>query len=80
METPYYQYDISLLRKTLETIQKEISGYDYKVHYAIKANFDSFILKEISKAGFGADCVSIGEIRHAFLRFHPFKYRIRRCR
>lgn len=65
METPYYQYDISLLRKTLETIQKEISGYDYKVHYAIKANFDSFILNEISKAGFGADCVSIGEIRHA---------------
>ena len=59
METPYYQYDISLLRKTLETIKKEICGYDYKVHYAIKANFDNVILQEIANAGFGADCVSI---------------------
>lgn len=65
MNTPYYQYDIALLRKTLDTILKETAGYDYKVHYAIKANSDEVIVKTVAENGFGADCVSIGEVRHA---------------
>jgi diaminopimelate decarboxylase len=35
------------------------------VHYAIKANFNPLILKEIKQAEFGADCVSGGEIELA---------------
>ena len=65
MNTPYYQYDIVLLRKTLDTILEETAGYGYKVHYAIKANSDEVIVKTVAENGFGADCVSIGEVRHA---------------
>ena len=35
------------------------------VHYAVKANFNPVILKEIAAAGLGADCVSGGEIKAA---------------
>ena len=53
MNTPYYLYDLSLLRKTLNTIREQVAGYNYKVHYAIKANNDARILQEIAAAGFG---------------------------
>ena len=72
MNTPYYLYDLSLLRKTLNTIREQVAGYNYKVHYAIKANNDARILQEIAAAGFGVDSVSIGEIHHAIkCGFHP---------
>ena len=38
---------------------------NFHLHYAIKANANPKILKIISKAGFGADCVSGGEIKAA---------------
>lgn len=60
--TPYYCYDLSLLRNTIGTIQKEISGFPFVVHYAVKANGNPRILEEISKTGLGADLVSGNEI------------------
>ena len=65
IETPFYYYDISLLHETLEAIQAEIIDKPYHVHYALKANTNPRILKEISKYGFGADCVSGNEILRA---------------
>lgn len=62
LSTPYYCYDLSLLRNTIGTIQKEISGFPFVVHYAIKANGNPRILEEISKTGLGADLVSGNEI------------------
>ena len=38
METPFYLYDTELLRQTLESVVNESKRYNYKVHYAIKAN------------------------------------------
>lgn len=64
-ETPLYYYDLPLLRKTLNTAKAEADKYRYKVHYAIKANNNPEILREISKLGFGADCVSGYEIEVA---------------
>lgn len=64
--TPYYYYDTQLLRKTLQTIKDCLGGKDnYHVHYAIKANANPKILRIISQYGFGADCVSGGEIKAA---------------
>ena len=63
ISTPFYYYDIQLLRETLNTIKKETEGSPFVIHYAIKANGNSMILKEIKKAGLGADLVSGGEIR-----------------
>lgn len=65
IETPFYYYDIALLQKTLLSIQAEIENKPYHVHYALKANSNPRILKEVSKHGFGADCVSGNEILEA---------------
>jgi diaminopimelate decarboxylase len=63
LETPFYYYDLDVLRVTLAEIKEQISGLPYVVHYAVKANANSVILNEINKAGFGADCVSGGEVQ-----------------
>ncbi len=64
--TPYYYYDTQLLRKTLEVIKQECEEHEnFHVHYAVKANANPKILRIISQYGFGADCVSGGEIKAA---------------
>lgn len=63
--TPFYYYDLALLRSTLQAIKDCVNDSRYKVHYAVKANSNPIILKEIAAAGFGADCVSGGEIQAA---------------
>lgn len=65
-KTPFYYYDMELLNKTLEVIAEQTAKYDYEVHYAIKANFNPYILSTIAKKGFGADCVSGGEVQAAY--------------
>lgn len=62
LNTPFYYYDIELLRATLETIKKETGKKPFHVHYAVKANANPRILREIASFGFGADCVSGNEI------------------
>ena len=63
IQTPFYYYDTELLRTTLHTINKEASKHEgFVVHYAVKANANPRILRIIREAGFGADCVSGGEI------------------
>ena len=67
LKTPFYFYDMGLLRETLLEIGRQTERYPgFKVHYAIKANFNPQILKEIAASGLGADCVSGGEISQAF--------------
>ena len=63
--TPYYYYNTELLETTLNTVLKESNQYGYHVHYAIKANANPVLLKQISSKGLGADCVSGNEIRRA---------------
>ena len=66
IETPFYYYDTELLRRTLNTIHKEVERYErFEVHYAIKANAIPKLLNIICQAGLGADCVSGGEIEAA---------------
>lgn len=61
--TPFYLYDIDLLRSTLAALRAEVCQHpDYHVHYAVKANAHPHVLSEILQAGLGIDCVSGGEI------------------
>lgn len=72
IETPFYYYDTTLLRSTLQTINKEAGKHEnFFVHYAIKANANPKILNIISQAGLGADCVSGGEIQAALSAGFP---------
>lgn len=63
LDTPFYYYDLDLLRATLGEINAASAVNErFCVHYAIKANTNPTILQTIAKAGLGADCVSGGEI------------------
>lgn len=71
LATPFYYYDTDLLRATLAELKKESSKYNYHVHYAVKANANEKILAIIRENGFGADCVSGGEINAALKAGFP---------
>lgn len=63
--TPFYYYDLDLLRRTLDELKEASAFPGFKVHYALKANANPEILKTVATAGLGADTVSIGEIMAA---------------
>ncbi len=64
-QTPFFWYDMDLLEKTLKLVTAEANLYGFKVHYALKANFNEPVLKTIQSYGLGADCVSGNEIKAA---------------
>lgn len=64
IQTPFYYYDTQLLAETLNVISRHLDD-NMHMHYAVKANANPRILRQIAEAGFGADCVSGGEIRAA---------------
>lgn len=64
LRTPFYYYDTDLLRQTLKEIRANTDPYMH-VHYAVKACANPKVLGIIAAEGFGADCVSGGEIQVA---------------
>ena len=70
--TPFYYYDMDLLRATLNEVNRLTAGTAMRVHYAVKANGNPRILSEVKAHGLGADLVSGGEIQAALdAGFHP---------
>ena len=66
IETPFYYYDVDVLKGTLECALQEAAKHEgFHIHYAIKANFNHELLQIINAAGMGADCVSGGEVKAA---------------
>src|ERR1043165_383508 len=63
--TPFYYYDVEILKQTLQKIKAESGKYGFIMHYATKANANNKILDIIREHGFGADCVSGNEILKA---------------
>lgn len=70
-ETPFYYYDVDLLKKTLQMVKEITQKYGYVQHYAVKANANHHLLQLIATAGFGADCVSGNEVRAAISAGFP---------
>lgn len=64
-ETPFYYYDLKLLKDTLTACKEASSSHHFHIHFALKANFNDRVLQLIKDAGLGADCVSGGEVKKA---------------
>lgn len=64
-QTPFYYYNMDLLQHTLSKCVEAAHQYNFQVHYALKANANTEILKAIVKNGIGADCVSGNEVLKA---------------
>ena len=70
--TPFYYYNLELLKNTLERLKTESDKYGFVVHYAMKANTNTEILNLIRSFHIGADCVSGNEVKRAVeTRFSP---------
>lgn len=63
--TPFFYYNLGLLKESLKIVNEESSKYGYHVHYALKANSNIEILETIESFGLGADCVSGNEVTRA---------------
>ncbi|OFY83827.1 MAG: diaminopimelate decarboxylase [Bacteroidetes bacterium RIFCSPLOWO2_12_FULL_35_15] len=63
--TPFYYYDVEVLKQTLQQVKAESDKYNFNVHYALKANANNEILNIIKTFNFGADCVSGNEVKKA---------------
>jgi diaminopimelate decarboxylase len=63
--TPLYVYSKAELRKNGEVFSTAARGGALLPCYAVKANTNGTILKEIFSMGFGADIVSVGELERA---------------
>lgn len=65
LQTPFYFYDLDVLKSTCIIVREESEKAGLKVHYAVKANANPRLLNIIASYGFGADCVSFNEIERA---------------
>ncbi len=66
LQTPFYYYDTRLLQDTLDAVKDQLQDRPtWRMHYAVKANHNPVLLRQIAASGFGADCVSGGEVQAA---------------
>ncbi len=73
--TPLYVYDLDYMTQQYEALKGAFKGRKALLAYAVKANSNLSVVRHFAKLGAGADCVSIGEVRRAFLAGIP-KYKI----
>ena len=70
-KTPLYIYDLDYMTAQLDELKEAFKGRKSIIAYAVKANSNLSVIQHFAKMGSGADCVSIGEVRRAFLAGIP---------
>ncbi|MEA3228232.1 MAG: diaminopimelate decarboxylase [Campylobacterota bacterium] len=70
-KTPLYVYDLDHMRSQYSELKDSFKARKSILCYAVKANSNLSVVKHFAKLGAGADCVSIGEVRRAFLAGIP---------
>ena len=63
--TPIYCYSLKKIKENVINFKKNFEKINPITCFAIKANSNEFIIREIGKLGLGADVVSIGELMKA---------------
>ena len=69
--TPLYVYDFDYMSAQYTGLKEAFRGRKSIIAYAVKANSNLSVVRHFAKMGSGADCVSIGEVRRAFLAGIP---------
>ncbi|MEY4505017.1 MAG: diaminopimelate decarboxylase [Pseudomonadota bacterium] len=65
--TPLYVYDFNHFETQFEALKSAFAGRKSLICYAVKANSNLSVVKKFASMNGGADCVSIGEVKRAFL-------------
>ncbi len=63
--TPIYCYSYKQLKKNINNFKQNFKSFSPLVCFAVKANANVNLIREIGKLGLGADVVSIGELMKA---------------
>jgi diaminopimelate decarboxylase len=63
--TPFYAYDLDLLRARIRSFEGELTHVPHLTCYAVKANDALAVLRVVADEGLGADIVSGGELEKA---------------
>ena len=62
--TPLYAYDLSVIKERVRELREEIGTYkNTEFLYAIKANYNPHLVKQIVSLGLGIDAVSLNEVK-----------------
>ena len=64
-KTPIYCYSLKKLKENITNFKKNFKSFSPLICFAVKANPNTNLIKEIKKLGLGADVVSIGEMMKA---------------
>jgi diaminopimelate decarboxylase len=70
-KTPLYVYNLDYMSKQYQELKEAFKARKSILAYAVKANSNLSVIKHFADLGSGADCVSIGEVRRAFLAGIP---------
>ena len=70
-KTPLYVYDLDYMSSQYDELKEAFKGRKSILAYAVKANSNLSVVKHFADLGSGADCVSIGEVRRAFIAGIP---------
>jgi len=70
-KTPLYIYDFDYMSAQYSELKDSFKARKSILCYAVKANSNLSVVQHFAKLGAGADCVSIGEVRRAFLAGIP---------
>ena len=63
--TPLYCYSYNKIKENIKNLKKKFSSINPLICFAVKANPNKILLREIGKLGLGADVVSMGELMMA---------------
>ena len=74
-KTPLYVYDFNHMSEQYAELKEAFKGRKSILCYAVKANSNLSVLKQLKELGAGCDCVSIGEVKRA-LYVGVAKYKI----
>ena len=70
-KTPLYVYDLEHMSSQYNELKEAFKARKSIMAYAVKSNSNLSVVKHFADMGSGADCVSIGEVRRAFLAGIP---------
>ncbi len=70
-KTPLYIYNLDHMTTQYHKLKDAFKARKSIMAYAVKANSNLSVVKHFAELGSGADCVSIGEVRRAFLAGVP---------
>jgi diaminopimelate decarboxylase len=69
--TPLYIYDFDHISDRYNSLKEAFRAKKSLICYAVKANSNLSVIKHLADLGAGCDCVSIGEVKRAFLAGVP---------